>query len=204
MDIASLLLFSSALLIASGTPGPGIATLVARVLGTGVGGAVPIALGLALGDVIWLSAGVFGLAALAKAFNGVLVAVKWLGITYLIFLAWRMWNAAAAPRDVAADTRTESAQALFLSGLAICLGNPKVMAFYWALVPTLLDLTRITVVDWLALCAATLSCLTITFGSYILLANRARLMFKHGDAIRAVNRGAAMAIAATALWMALR
>jgi threonine/homoserine/homoserine lactone efflux protein len=130
--------------------------------------------------------------------------VKWLGIAYLLFLSWKMWNAGAAPREVAAEKSDDSAQALFLTGLAVCLGNPKVMAFYWALVPTLLDVTRITVADWLALCVATLGCLTFTFGSYILLADRARLMFKAADTIRVVHRFAAVAIAGTAVWMAAR
>lgn len=204
MDWTSLTLFVSALLLAAGTPGPGIATLVARVLGTGLSGAAPIALGLALGDVIWLSAGVWGLSALAKSFSGVFAVVKWTGIVYLIYLAWRMWSAPIAARDVAADTRTDTAPALFFTGLAVCLGNPKVMAFYWALVPTLLDVTRVTISGWLQLVAATLGCLTIIFGGYMLAADRAREMFKHGDMIRVVNRVAAVAIAGTAIWMAAR
>lgn len=204
MDLASLILFSSALLLASGTPGPGIATLVARVLGTGVGGAAPLALGLAVGDVVWLSTGVWGLSALAQTFHGVFLFVKWVGIAYLIYLAWRMWSTAVVEREVTADMRSDSAAALFLTGLAVCLGNPKVMAFYWALVPTLLDVTRVTIAGWLSLVVATFAVLTITFGSYILLADRARLVFKKGDAIRKVNRVAAVAIAGTAIWMAAR
>lgn len=204
MDLASLVLFSSALLIASGTPGPGIASIVARVLGTGIGGAAPMALGLAVGDIVWLSTSVWGLAALAQTFSGVFLVVKWLGIGYLVFLAWKMWSAPVASRDLAANTERDSSQALFLTGLAICLGNPKVMAFYWALVPTLLDVTKVTVGGWLMLVAATLGVLTITFGGYMVLADRARAAFKRPDAIRTVNRTAAVAIAGTALWMAAR
>lgn len=204
MDVPSLTLFVSALLLAAGTPGPGIATLVARVLGSGLGGAAPIAMGLALGDVIWLSTGVWGLSALARSFNAVFAIVKWAGIAYLIYLSWRMWSAPIARRDVAADARTDTVLALFLSGLTVCLGNPKVMAFYWALVPTLLDVTRVTVAGWLQLVAATLACLTVIFGGYMLAADRARQMFRHGDAIRVVNRVAAVAIAGTAIWMAAR
>ena len=204
MDLASLTLFVTALLLASGTPGPGIATLVARVLGTGIGGAAPLAFGLAVGDIVWLSTGVWGLAALAQTFHGVFMLVKWVGIAYLFYLAWKMWNTSAAGRDVTADMRKESASALFLTGLAVCLGNPKVMAFYWALVPTLLDVTKVTVTGWLQLVVATFGVLTITFGGYILLADRARLLIKQGNAVRTVNRVAAVAIAGTAVWMAAR
>jgi threonine/homoserine/homoserine lactone efflux protein len=204
MDWSNLAVFMSALLLAAGTPGPGIATLVARVLGRGVGGAVPLAAGLATGDVIWLSTGVWGLVTLAQTFSGLFLAVKWLGIAYLVYLAWRMWNASFTAREVAADTHEERPQALFLTGLAVCLGNPKVMAFYWALLPTLFDVTRITIAGWLQLVLATLACLTVIFGSYILLASRARLLFQHPEALRNVNRVAAVAIAGTAVWMAAR
>ena len=91
-----------------------------------------------------------------------------------------------------------------MTGLAVCLGNPKVMAFYWALAPTLFDMTRVTVGDWLLLVATTLACLTATFGTYIGLASRARGLFRQADTLRVVNRGAAIAIAGTALWMAAR
>lgn len=204
MDLASILLFASALLIASGTPGPGIGTLVARVLGSGLGGAAPLAIGLAVGDVVWLSTGVWGLAALAKAFNGIFLVVKWIGIAYLMYLAWKMWNVPVASRDVSAIKADDNASALFLTGLAVCLGNPKVMAFYWALVPTLLDVTQVSVTGWLQLVVATLGVLSITFGGYMLLADRARALLKRGDAVRAVNRVAAVAIAGTAVWMAVR
>jgi threonine/homoserine/homoserine lactone efflux protein len=204
MDTASLILFASALLLASGTPGPGIATLVARVLGSGLGGGVPIALGLAVGDVIWLTAGVWGLAVLAKSYEALFTLVKWGGIAYLMVLAWKMWSAPVAARDVTAIERREPPMALFLAGLSVCLGNPKVMAFYWALVPTLIDLRTITVTGWLQLCLATFGVLTITFGGYMLLADKARALLKEASAVRTLNRGAAVAIAGTALWMAWR
>ncbi len=204
MDAQSLLIYASALLIASATPGPGIATIVARVLGRGPLAGIPLAMGLAAGDVIWLTTGIWGLVALARTFAEVFLVVKWAGIAYLVYLAWRMWTAAVAERDIGADSRTEPASALFMTGLVVCLGNPKVMAFYWALAPTLFDMTKVTVADWLALVATTLACLTTTFGTYITLANRARSLFKQADTLRTVNRTAAVAIAGTALWMAAR
>ncbi len=204
MDAAGLVIYASALLLASGTPGPGVATLVARVLGRGWAGGVPLALGLAVGDIIWLSAGIWGLAVLAQTFSGVFTALKWAGIAYLLYLAWRMWTTPVAPREVTADRRGESPVTLFMTGLAVCLGNPKVMAFYLALVPTLLDLHKVTVTGWLQLVAVTLACLTITFGGYITLAARARLLFTRPDTLRNMNRSASVAIAGTAVWMAAR
>ena len=65
MDLAGLLLFSSALFIAAASPGPGIAAIVARVLGRGPNEAALFSLGVALGDVVWLTFAILGLAALA-------------------------------------------------------------------------------------------------------------------------------------------
>ncbi len=204
MEWAAIAVFVSALLLASGTPGPGIAALVARVLGRGPTGAAALAFGLACGDLVWLSTGVWGLAALEQNFTLLFLAIKWGGIAYLLYLAWRMWTTPIVERDLEADMRSEAPQALWLTGIAISLGNPKVMAFYWALMPTLIDISKVTASIWLQLIVITLCTLSCTFGGYILLASRARLLFKQADAVRAVNRAAAVAIAGTAVWMASR
>ena len=49
MDLAGLLVFSTALFIAAASPGPGIAAIVARVLGRGTTGAVAFTAGVAIG-----------------------------------------------------------------------------------------------------------------------------------------------------------
>src|SRR5919112_617388 len=102
MDLAGLLLFSSALFIAAATPGPGIAAIVARVLGRGPKSAVAFSMGGALGDVAWLS-----------------FAIKYAGAAYLLFIAYKLWTAPAASLETRADTRAESPAKLLLGGLAL-------------------------------------------------------------------------------------
>ena len=69
MDFASLLIFASALLVAAGTPGPSIAALVARVIARGVGSVLPFLLAMWVGEAVWLSLAVFGLAFVAQTFH---------------------------------------------------------------------------------------------------------------------------------------
>jgi threonine/homoserine/homoserine lactone efflux protein len=201
MDFAGLMLFATALLIAAASPGPGIAAIVARVIGRGTHGAVAFTAGLAIGDVVWLTFAVVGLAALAQAFHGIFVAVKYAGAAYLLYLAYKLWTAPAVPHGVEAAATREHPAKLFLGGLAVTMGNPKVMVFYLALLPTLLDLTRLTVLGYAGLVVATLAVLTLVFSSYILLAARARRLFTSETAIRGINRatGAVMAGAAAAI-----
>jgi threonine/homoserine/homoserine lactone efflux protein len=204
MDLASLAIYAAALFLAAASPGPGIAAIVARVLGRGLPGAAAFTAGVAVGDVVWLSLAVAGLAVLAQSFHGVFLAVKWAGVAYLLYLAWCMWTAPASPMAIAADTRREHPLTLFLAGLAVTMGNPKVMVFYLALLPTILDLGRISLLGYAELVAATLAVLAAVFGSYIALAARARLLFTSPAAIRRANRGAAAAMTGAAAWVASR
>jgi threonine/homoserine/homoserine lactone efflux protein len=201
MDLAGLVVFGTALLVAAASPGPGIAALVARVLGRGPRGAVAFSAGLAVGDVVWLACAVVGLAALAEAFHGLFLAIKYGGVAYLAYLAYRIWTAPVEARALAAETAREHPFRLFLAGLALTLGNPKVMVFYLALLPTILDLSRVTVWGFAELVGVTLSVLAVVFAAYALAAARARRLFTSPKALRALNRatGATMAGAAVAI-----
>ncbi len=201
MDLAGLLVFATALFIAAASPGPGIAAIVARVLGRGTQGAAAFGAGLAIGDVIWLTFAIAGLAALAQAFHGVFLVVKWAGAAYLLYIAYKLWTAPAAPQEVVADAQAEHPAKVFLGGLAVTMGNPKVMVFYLALLPTIVDLTRITLLGYAELVGATLTVLAVVFAGYIGLASRARRLFTSPRAIRILNRttGTVMAGAAAAI-----
>src|SRR5215217_63985 len=188
MDIPGLAVFATALLIAAASPGPGIAAIVARVLGRGTNGAIAFTAGLALGDVVWLSFAVVGLAALAEAFHEVFLVAKYAGAAYLLYLAYKLWTQPVQAREVRASASREHPARLFLAGLAVTMGNPKVMVFYLALLPTILDLTRITILGYAELVAATLAVLAAVFSAYILLAARARRLFTSERAIRGINR----------------
>src|SRR5215213_9273901 len=119
MDLAGLILFATALLVAAASPSPGIAAIVARVLGRGTGGAVAFSAGLALGDVVWLSFAIIGLTAIAQAFHEVFVVIKFAGAAYLLYLAYRLWTAPVAARAIEAGTPDEPPLRLFAAGLAL-------------------------------------------------------------------------------------
>jgi threonine/homoserine/homoserine lactone efflux protein len=204
MDITGLVVFATALFLAAASPGPGIAAIVARVLGRGTSGAFAFTAGVAIGDVVWLTLAIAGLAVLAQTFHGLFLVVKWLGVIYLLYLAWVMWNAPSDARAIEADLRREKPAALFLAGLAVTMGNPKVMMFYLALLPTILDLTSVTWLGYTELVGVTLTVLALVFGSYIVLAARARTLLTNPRALRNVQRGSAATMAGAAVWIAAR
>jgi threonine/homoserine/homoserine lactone efflux protein len=201
MDIAALLLFAGTLLVAAASPGPGIAALVARVIGRGIEGAGAFAAGLILGDLVWLAVATLGLAVVAQAFHEIFLVIKYAGAAYLVYLAYRMWTAPVLPRDIAADRHRDGRARLFLGGLALTLGNPKVVAFYLALLPNLIDLARVGLFGYVELASICVVVLTLVFGVYAVAAARARTLFRSPRAMRLLNRagGTMMAGAAVAV-----
>ena len=91
MTLSSLFLFAAVYFAAVATPGPGVAALIARVLGQGLMGVAPFIAGYFVGDMVWLILAATGLALVAKTFAGVFVAIKFAGAAYCsIWLgAWR-------------------------------------------------------------------------------------------------------------------
>jgi threonine/homoserine/homoserine lactone efflux protein len=201
MDIAAVLIFAGALFVGAASPGPAILALVARVIGTGIAGATPFIAGLILGDLVWLAAVVLGLAVLAQTFHQVFVVVKFGGAAYLLYLAFRMWTARVEMDTNGTTPRARGPAGLFFAGLSLTLGNPKVMAFYLALLPNLIDLGRVDLLGYTELASVAVLVLTMVFAAYTVAAARARVLFRSPRAVRLLNRtgGALMAGAAVAV-----
>ena len=81
--------------LAVATPGPGVAAIIARSLAHGFKGAPAFVAGFVVGDLVWFGIAATGLAALAKTAATVFVAIKWAGVAYLLYLAWKLWTAPA-------------------------------------------------------------------------------------------------------------
>lgn len=203
MTLAAIAAYSFALFVVALIPGPGITALVARALGAGFVESFAMAVGIMLGDLVFLSAVVLGLSVVAQEFGTLFLIIKFLGVAYLVWLAFRMWNAGIMKTEIATEPHRTIAHS-FLSGLFVTLGNPKAMLFYVALVPTLIDLDRIGFADYLELVAVTLAVLAAVTVPYILLAAKARNFLRRPVALKRVNRVSATFLAGTAAYIALR
>ena len=203
MELSSLLIFAAALFVAAASPGPATVALVARGLARGTSGAFAFMLGIAFGDIFWLSCAVLGLAFVAQTFGMVFLALKYAGAGYLLFLAWRLWTSPAGA--VAAELpSTDQPLRLFAAGLALMLGNPKVMVFYLALLPNLIDLAGVSALGFAELVIVTLLVVIFVDGAYVLTAARARRLLKSPRALRWINRGSGALMAGAAAAVATR
>jgi threonine/homoserine/homoserine lactone efflux protein len=156
-----------------------------------------------IGEAIWLSLAVWGLAAIAESLHLLFLVIKYLGVVYLLYLAWRMWFAPATLReDVLPQAR--SAGKLFAAGMAVTLGNPKIMVFYLALLPAIIDLKAVTLVGWLELTATMLIVLATIDLAWAGVAAQARRVLRSPRAVRAANRASATVMAGAAAAIASR
>ena len=203
MDVSSLLIFGGVLAIAAGSPGPSIAALVARVLQRGSRDVFPFLAAMWVGEAIWLSFAVLGLSVIAETFHLLFAVIKYLGVAYLLFLAWKMWH---APVGQAADALPDerAPTRMFLAGMAVTLGNPKIMVFYMALLPTFIDLSRVSTIAWAELTATMVIVLVAVDLAWVLVAGQARRLLRSARAMRAANRTSAAVMAGAAVAIASR
>jgi threonine/homoserine/homoserine lactone efflux protein len=204
MDLFSLAIFAAALVVAAGSPGPSIAALVARVIARGVRDVLPFLAAMWVGEAIWLTFAVLGLAVIAQTFQLAFTAIKWAGVAYLAWLAWKMWTAPAADRTADTPPPAGSGWRMFLAGMAVTLGNPKIMLFYMALLPTIIDLGRVDLLGWAELTATMFAVLVAVDLGWAFAAGAARRLLRSARAVRLANRTSAAMMAGAAAAIAAR
>lgn len=124
------------------TPGPN--SLLALTHGGlyGARHALATILGGVVGFSLLIALAMFGLSALLKAAPAALLALKWLGGAYLVWLGVQLWRTPALLPGLAVEAPLPPAHALFRQGLLSALSNPKVILFYGAFLPQFLDPQR--------------------------------------------------------------
>ncbi|WP_227439662.1 LysE family translocator [Methylobacterium sp. W2] len=203
ISLAHLVVFAAIYAAAVASPGPGIAALVARVLAVGTRGIGAFVAGFIVGDLVWFAMAAGGFSLIAQAFAPLLVALKYAGAIYLAVLAFKAWTSRVYAID-AAPLRDEGALRLFAGGLAVTLGNPKVILFFLALLPTVVDLDRVDALGLVELGATIVLVLGTVLSGYVLAAERARRVMTSVRARRLLNRGAGTVMAGAAVAIASR
>jgi threonine/homoserine/homoserine lactone efflux protein len=201
MTIHGLLLFGLVYMAAAASPGPGIAAIVARVLSNGLSGIPSFIAGFVVGDLIWFCLAATGMAALAEKARTAFEVVKFAGAAYLLYLAYRLWTAPVKPVGGSSPQSNRKGWRVFVGGITLTLSNPKPMVFYVALLPTVIDLNRLTTTVFIEVAISICIILSAVLGSYALAAVRARRFFQAEKPARMLNRvsGTVMAGAAVAV-----
>ena len=204
MSVYGLLTFCAVYALAVATPGPGVAAIIARSLAHGFKGAPAFVAGFVVGDLVWFSIAATGLAALARTAATVFVVIKWAGVAYLLYLAWKLWTAPAERVAVRDDDGRQHGWRAFVASLMLTLANPKAILFFLALLPTVVDLATMNALRFIEIAAAMMLVMPMVLFSYVFLAARAREMFTTPKSVRRLNRSSGLAMAGAAVVVATR
>jgi threonine/homoserine/homoserine lactone efflux protein len=202
MSLYGFVAFCAVYLLAVATPGPGVTAVIARSLSQGMHGAPAFIAGFLVGDLIWFAAAAAGLSTLAQTAHTLFLVVRYAGAVYLLYLAYRLWTAPAQAVEIGNLQPSRRPLRLFLGSLTLTLGNPKVMIFFVALLPTVVQLRTLRVLDYVSIGVAIAVILPSVLGLYVLAASRARTLFRDARSIRLLNRGAGTAMAGAAIAVA--
>jgi threonine/homoserine/homoserine lactone efflux protein len=201
-EYSPLIAYTIALSVAAAIPGPGMVALVARSVSGGALCGFSMLFGLIIGDLIFLSFAVFGLALFANHFSALFVVVKWCASLYLIYLAWQFWTTKYEPVAIAGEIKKKVLISAWISGLTITLGNPKTIGFYLAIVPLVINLTTVSLRTWgLLLVPLTIFILLLVGAVFIFGALRMRRLLSNQGAQEKLFRGAALIMLIAALTM---
>ena len=193
MSLEAWIAFTIAAGILLAIPGPTIMLVVGYALGRGRSTAWSTVPGVALGDLVAMTASLVGLGAILATSAMLFTILKWAGAAYLIYLGISLWRAAPMLGAAEPETDRRDQWRMFGHSFAVTALNPKSIVFFIAFLPQfiVMELTFLT----LAVANAAI---------YAILAGTARDTFRRPSVLKAVNRvggglliGAGTLVAAT-------
>ncbi|WP_103257647.1 LysE family translocator [Tabrizicola aquatica] len=168
-------------------PGPVWVALTARALAGGFAAAWPLAIGVALGDLIWPLAAILGLSWIESAYGDFLAVLRWVAAAIFLVMGVMLIRKPAAALNADSRLTRPGMWAGFTVGLAAVIGNPKAILFYMGALPGFFTLDRLTGLDVAAIIA--LSALIPMAGNLglALFLDRARRLLSSPESVRRLN-----------------
>jgi threonine/homoserine/homoserine lactone efflux protein len=129
-------LLTSLIVIVS--PGTGVLFTLAAGLSRGSRASVVAAFGCTLGIVPHMAAAIMGLAAVLHTSAVAFQTLKYLGVAYLLYMAWQALRERGALR-VEKDDAVRSSMQVIVSAILVNILNPKLSIFFLAFLPQFIN-----------------------------------------------------------------
>lgn len=203
ITVTELALYAGALFILFMTPGPVWVAVIARAVSGGTKSAIPLAFGVALGDILWPLVAIFGITAIVSVYSDFLVVLRYAAALILALMGLALIRYADKVISSNNAFTTPGAWAGFLAGFLAVVANPKASLFYLALLPTFFDFTQVTILDITLICI--ISFLVPLFGNILLASfvGHMRRFLESPKAVKRTNIYAGIALILVAVVIAL-
>lgn len=187
VTLHELLLYAGGMALLWAVPGPVWVALTARALSGGFASAWPMAVGVALGDLIWPMAAIFGLTWILSVYGDFLHLLRWFAaVVFAIMGILLIRKPAVAPTTDSRMTRP-GMLAGFVVGIAAVIGNPKAILFYMGVLPGFFDLSKVKPLDIAAILAISAFIPMLGNLCLALFLDRARRLLSSPENIRKMN-----------------
>lgn len=199
VSLHELLLYALGMAGLWAVPGPVWVALTARALSGGFAAAWPLAVGVALGDLIWPLAAILGLSWIESAYGDFLQLLRWAAAAIFLVMGVLLIRKPAATLNADSRLTRPGMWAGFTVGVAAVIGNPKAILFYMGALPGFFTLERLTAPD-IALIIA-ISALIPMAGNLglALFLDRARQLLSSPESVRRLNVGSGILLIAVGL-----
>ena len=183
------LTFAAASLALLLIPGPTVLLVLSYALSKGRSVAVASAAGVALGDLVAMTASLAGLGAIVLASATAFTVLKWIGAAYLVWLGVRLIRSApSAGLEAQSIGRDVTARSVFAHNAAVTALNPKSIAFFIAFVPQFVDPQAALLPQFAILIATFVGLAALNALAYALLADRLRRLISRPNVIAWITR----------------
>ena len=194
MLVETWIAYSIAALVILVIPGPTILLVVSQSLVHGPKAAMPLVLGVAVGDLVAMLTSMLGLGVVLATSATLFTVLKLIGAIYLIYLGCTLWLSSPDTADVELKPALQSPFKHFYSAFVVTALNPKGIVFFIAFVPQFLD-RSLPAAPQLFIFGATflvLACVNATV--YAIFAARVRNLFQRRTPRRWFNRAGGTAL----------
>lgn len=154
MTISTYIIYLSAILVLTATPGPSVLLCVAKSIQHGFKASVFAAIGSLTAIIGIMTLSFTGLGVLVSSSEIAFNIVKWSGAAYLIYLGLKMFFSESTefePLDNQEGEGHYSSQSLVWSGFIVGATNPKAIVFFTALFPQFIDMSQPLIAQYLLL-----------------------------------------------------
>lgn len=131
IETVTLLAFIPAAIALNLTPGADMMFCFGQGLRSGAKPAIAASAGISVGAMVHVLVAGLGLGAAVATMPWLFDVIRWMGVAYLLYLAWGVFRHGA----VSADASTRPTRFAFRDGLVVNLTNPKVILFVMAFIP---------------------------------------------------------------------
>ncbi|QIO06498.1 LysE family translocator [Acinetobacter shaoyimingii] len=182
------------------TPGPDMLFILSQVMGKDAKSGIMATIGVCSGYIVHSVLVALGIAAIIVSFPLLFETIRWLGIAYLLYLAFNLLKSVFSQNQLVIERKQTSHP--IRKGFLTALLNPKGMLIYFAILPQFMSKSGNTISQALILSTIFIVlCFVVYSGLSLLLAKLSQKAHIDERKQKWVDGGSGVLLALAATWL---